>query len=260
MFKSLRSRLDSNERVIVCGIGRVFHTNFVQCLGVTGGFHGVWIDQEHCGLTMRELEVACVTCRAAGLDSFVRIAPTSYAVVTQCLEAGAGGIMAAMVKSAAETEQIVQWAKFAPRGTRGLNNGGVDGRFGNMGAKEFCETSNRESLVLIQIETAQAVEEAEAIAAVDGVDMLFIGPFDLSQAMGVTGDFFHPKCIAAIDKVAAACKKAGKKWAALTTTPEHCQMLLEKGCSLITPASDMRIVNAGIKAIKDNFPQVFGTK
>ena len=64
----------------------------------------MWIDQEHCGLTMRELEVACVTARAAGLDSFVRIAPTSYAVVTQCLEAGAGGIMAAMIATAAPAQ------------------------------------------------------------------------------------------------------------------------------------------------------------
>jgi 4-hydroxy-2-oxoheptanedioate aldolase len=257
MFQSLRSRLNNNERVVVAGIGRVFHTNFVQCLGVSGMFHGVWIDQEHCGLTMRELEVACVTCKAAGLDSFVRIAPTSYAVVTQCLEAGAGGIMAAMVRSAAEAEQIVQWAKFAPRGMRGLNNGGVDGKFGTISAREFTETANRESLVLIQIETAQAVEEAEAIAAVDGVDMLFIGPFDLSQAMGVTGDFFHPKCLAAIERVAKACEKAGKKWAALTTTQEHCQMLLDQGCSMITPASDMRIVNAGLKAIRDAFPAIY---
>lgn len=257
MFETLRSRLDRGERVVVCGIGRVFHPNFVQCLGVNGGFHGVWIDQEHCGLTMRELEVACVSARASGLDTFVRIAPTNYSVVTQCLEAGAGGIMAAMVNSAAEAEQIVRWAKFAPRGNRGLNNGGFDGKFGTMDAKEFCETANRESLVIIQIETAQAVEEAEAIAKIDGVDMLFIGPFDLSQAMGVTGDFFHPKCLAAIERVAMACHHAGKKWAALTTTPEHCQMLLDQGCAMITPASDIRIVNAGIKAIKDLFPTVF---
>ncbi len=259
MFQTLRSRLDRNELVIVCGVGRVLHTNFIQCLGVNGGFHGVWIDQEHCGLTMRELEVACVSAKASGLDTFVRIAPTSYSVVTQCLEAGAGGIMAAMVNSAAEAEQIVRWAKFAPRGNRGLNNGGVDGKYGTISAKEFTETANRESLVLIQIETAQAVEEAEAIAAIDGVDMLFIGPFDLSQAMGVTGDFFHPKCIAAIDRVAAACRKVGKKWAALTTTPDHCKMLLDRGCSLITPASDVRLVNAGINSIKSTFSQLFGS-
>ena len=257
MFQTIRSRLDKNERVVVAGIGRVFHTNFVQCLGLSNMFHGVWIDQEHCGLTMRELEVACVTCKAVGLDTFVRLAPTNYAVVMHCLEAGAGGIMAAMVRSAAETEQIVQWAKFAPRGVRGFNNGGVDGRFGMLGPKEFTETSNRESLVLIQIETAQAVEEAEAIAAVDGVDMLFIGPFDLSQAMGVTGDFFHPKCLAAIERVAKACEKAGKKWAALTTSDEHSRMLLDQGCSLITPATDMRIVNAGLKSIKDSFPTIY---
>jgi 4-hydroxy-2-oxoheptanedioate aldolase len=140
---------------------------------------------------------------------------------------------------------------------RGLNNGGFDGKFGTLGAKEFCESANRDSLVIIQIETAQAVQEAEAIIAVDGVDMLFVGPFDLSQALGVTGEFFHPKCLEAIDKVATACRHAGKKWGALTTTPDHCQMLLDEGCSMISPASDIRLVGAGVKAIKDSFTGLF---
>lgn len=257
MVVTLKERLARDERVIVCGIGRVFHPNFVQCLGVHGAFHGVWIDQEHCGLTMREMEIATASARAAGMDSFVRIAPTDYALVTRCLEAGASGIMAAQVSTADEAERIVRWTKFAPRGIRGLNNGGHDGKYGTLGAKEFCESANRDSLVIIQIETAQAVEEAEAIIAVDGVDMLFVGPFDLSQALGVTGEFFHPKCLEAIDKVASACRHAGKKWGALTTTPDHCQMLLDEGCSMISPASDVRLVGAGVKAIKDTFTGLF---
>lgn len=257
MVVTLRERLSKGELVVVCGVGRVFHPNFIQCLGVHGGFHGVWIDQEHCGLTMRELEVATVSARSVGLDSFVRIAPTDYALVTRCLEAGASGIMAAQVSTAEEAEKIVRWTKFAPRGIRGLNNGGYDGRFGNLGAKEFCDSANRNSLVIIQIETEQAVREAEAIAAVDGVDMLFVGPFDLSQALGVTGEFFHPKCLEAIKNVAAACENTGKKWGALTTTSDHCQMLLDQGCSLISPASDIRLVAAGLKSIKDSFEQLF---
>jgi 2-dehydro-3-deoxyglucarate aldolase/4-hydroxy-2-oxoheptanedioate aldolase len=257
MFETLRSRLSRDELIIVCGIGRVFHPNFVQCLGANGGFHAVWIDQEHCGLTMREMEIATVSARAAGMDSFVRFAPTDYALVTRCLEAGAGGVMAAQVNTAEEAEKIVRWAKFAPRGLRGLNNGGYDGKFGLLGAKEFCESANRDSVVIIQIETEQSVHEAEAIAAVDGVDMLFIGPFDLSQALGVTGDFFHPKCLDAVERVAKACEKAGKKWGALTTTTDHCQMLLDQGCNLISPASDIRLVSAGVKAIKDTFTKLF---
>ncbi|MBX3440826.1 MAG: host specificity protein [Planctomyces sp.] len=256
-METLRSRLARDERVIVCGIGRVLHPNFVQCLGINGGFHGVWIDQEHCGLTMREMEVATACARSVGLDSFVRIAPTDYALVTRCFEAGAGGIMAAQVSTAEEAQRIVRWSKFAPRGIRGLNNGGYDGRFGTLGTKEFCETANREGLVIVQIETEQAVTEAEAIAAVDGVDMLFVGPFDLSQALGVTGDFFHPRCLEAIERVALACRHAGKKWGGLTTTPDHCQMLIDQGCSMLSPATDMRLVNAGISAIKHTFKDLF---
>jgi len=238
-------------------VGRILHPNLVQALGVMGGFHGVWIDQEHCGLTMREMEIATDSARAVGLDSFVRIAPTDYALVTRCLEAGASGVMAAQINTAEEAEKIVRWTKFAPRGLRGLNNGGFDGKFGTLGAQEFCETANRESLVIIQIETEQSVHEAEKIAAVEGVDLLFIGPFDLSQALGVTGDFFHPKCLDAVNRVAMACRHAGKKWGALTTTPEHCQMLLDEGCSMISPASDIRLIGAGMKAMKDSFPILF---
>lgn len=257
MVETLKSRLARNEQVVVLGIGRILHPNFIQALGMSGGFHGVWIDQEHCGLTMREMEIATACARSVGLDSFVRIAPTDYALVTRCFEAGASGVMAAQISTAEEAEKIVRWAKFAPRGMRGMNGGGYDGKFGLLGAKEFAENANRDTLVIIQIETEQAVEEAEKIAAVDGVDLLFVGPFDLSQALGVTGDFFHPKCLKAIEKVASACRHAGKKWAALTTTPEHCQMLLDEGCSMLSPASDIRLVNAGLTAVKGMFPGLF---
>ncbi len=97
--------------------------------------------------------------------------------------------MAAQIFSAAQAEQFVRWAKFMPRSARGLNNGGFDAQYGRIPPAEFCQKANRETFVAIQIETLGAVEECDAIAAIDGVDLLFIGPVDLSQSLGVTGTF-----------------------------------------------------------------------
>ena len=96
------------------------------------------------------------------------------------------------------------------------------------------------------------------IAAIDGVALLFVGPSDLSQSFGVTGDFFHPKCIDAIDRVAAACKKHGKHWGAVTVSPEHAEMMVEKGCKLVSPTSDTRLIIVGLQAVKSRFAKYFG--
>jgi 2-dehydro-3-deoxyglucarate aldolase/4-hydroxy-2-oxoheptanedioate aldolase len=198
---TIKQRLDRNELVNAIGVGRLMHHNLIQIIGIQGGFQAIWFDHEHVGFSMENLEVAALAARSQGIDNFVRIAPTNYALVTRCLESGGGGVMAAQIHSADQAEEFVRWAKFHPRGSRGLNTGGWDGQFASIPPAEFCEKANRESFLAIQIETAGAVDECDRIAAIDGVDLLFVGPSDLSQSLGVTGDFFNPKCIEAIDSV-----------------------------------------------------------
>ena len=254
---TIKQRLARGETVIICAMGRILHYNMIQMVGIHGGFHGIWFDSEHVGNTIESLEVGTMAARSWGLDSFVRLTPSDYGVITRSLECGAGGIMAAQVRSAKETEQIVQWAKFYPRGCRGLNAGGFDASFGNMPAAEFTAKANRDSFVAIQIETVEAVEECEAIAAIDGVDLLFVGPADLSQNLGVTGDFWNEKCIQAIDRVAAACKQHNKPWGVVPASPEHAEMCVSKGCRMLSPASDVKLINTGIKGIKQQFGKWF---
>ena len=256
-MQHIKDRLGRNELVVVFSAGRLLHHNLVQIVGIQGGFDGVWFDHEHVGFSLERLEVAALAARSQGLDSFVRIAPTDYALVTRCLEAGAGGIMAAQVFSAEQAEQIVRWTKFFPRGARGLNVGGWDARFATVPPAEFCERSNRETFLAIQIETLPAVEECEAIAAIDGVDLLFVGPSDLSQALGVTGQFFDEKCLQAIDGVSAACRNQGKHWGAVCVSPEHAEMLVEKGCRMLSPTSDVKLVNAGVQSVKREYGRYF---
>lgn len=253
MADSLKTRLARGELVHVFAVSRLYHHNLIQMLGQRGRFAGFWIDHEHAGLSTSEMEVATIAGRSVGLDSFVRIAPTDYALVTRCLESGAGGVMAAQITSAEHAEQFVQWAKFTPRGHRGLNAGGYDGGFGTRSLPDFIEKANRDSFVAIQIETLGALDECDAIAAIDGVDLLFVGPSDLSQALGVTGDFLNPKCLEALDEVSAACKKHGKTWGAVTLSPEHAQAMIDKGCTMISAMNDVRLMNAGIDAMLERY-------
>lgn len=257
-MQKIRQRMNEDKVAMLAAVGRVMHQNLIQIIGLQGGFQGVWIDHEHVGFSLREMEIAALAARSVGLDCFARIAPTDYALVTKCLEAGAGGVMAAMIHSAAQAEEFVQWATFAPRGNRGLNTSGYDGGYATRSPKDFVAHANRESFVAIQIETLGALEECEAIAAIDGVDLLFIGPSDLSQALGVTGDFMHEKCIAAVDRVAAACKSAGKHWGAVCMNPEHGQMFIDRGCRMLSPTSDTKIINAGVAATKTTYANYFG--
>jgi 2-dehydro-3-deoxyglucarate aldolase/4-hydroxy-2-oxoheptanedioate aldolase len=257
MPDSLKTRVNRGDRLITYAVSRVFHHNLIQIIANHGGFDAFWIDVEHAGLTVRDIEVASLAGRAVGIECFVRLPPTDYASVTQCFESGAAGVMASQIESARHAEQFVDWCKFAPRGRRGLNNGGFDGKFGLAPLPELCERANREHFVAIQIETLQALEESDAIAAIDGVDLLFVGPADLSLALGVPGQFLHPKCLAAIDRVSAACRKYGKHWGAVTPTPEHAAMALEKGCTMLSPTNDVRAFNAGIKAVKEAFRDLF---
>ena len=254
---TLKQRLKTNEIVRICGVGRMPHHNLIHILGMSGGFHGIWFDMEHVGFSSQELEILTMAAREHGLDTFCRVAPTDYATVTRCLEAGSSGIMAAQVFSAEQAEEFVRWSKFSPRGWRGLNTGGWDARFSMIPAAEYTRKANEETFVAIQIETLAAIEQSPAIAAIDGVDALFVGPSDLSQSLGVTGEFFHEKCLAAIDKVSQACRDAGKPWAAVTFNAKHAEMLVSKGCQMLSPTNDVRLAVAGVNAVKNDFVDLF---
>jgi 2-dehydro-3-deoxyglucarate aldolase/4-hydroxy-2-oxoheptanedioate aldolase len=253
MPDTMKQRLDRGERLIVFAVGRMFNHNIVRYLGMTGDFDGFWVDVEHGGLTTADIEIAAMAGQAHGLECFVRVPPTDYATVTRCFESGAMGVMAAQIRSADEAEEFVRWAKFAPRGRRGLNPLGFDGRYGTVPLSEFAERANEETFVAIQIETAQAVEEVDGIAAVDGVDLLFVGPSDLSQAVGSIGDFMGDASMDAVDRVSAACRARGRHWGAVTPSPEYAEILIDKGCTLISPVNDVKLVTEGLAATKERY-------
>jgi 4-hydroxy-2-oxoheptanedioate aldolase len=250
---NLKSLLAEGRLIKVFGLGQLCHPKIVEIIGFYGGYDAVWLDQEHAGLSIEQIENDSRAARVTGLDSFVRLAPTDYASVMRPLEAGAGGIMAAQVRGARQAREVVQWAKFHPIGLRGVNGTGVDGRYGTMPMAEYFEKANAETFVAIQIEHIDAVREVEAIAAIPGVDVLFIGPADLGQSMGIVGQWDHPDIWQAIERVARAAREHKIAWAILPRNAEYARRCLDLGCQMLSIGLDVWAVQRGLASFLAEF-------
>ncbi len=259
MSSQLRSGLRSDRVLRVFALGQMCHPKLVELVAFHGGFDAIWLDQEHVGLTIPQIEDATRAARASGIDTFVRLPATDYATVMRVLEAGAGGVMGSMIRSLREVENLVKWAKFHPRGERGVNGTGVDGRYGTMPLAEYFRRSNDETVIGVQIEHADAVELIEQIAAVPDVDFLFIGPADLSQSMGIPGEWEHPRLWQAIERVARVGAARNVPWAILPLSPEHARRCVDLGCRMLSIGLDMWAFRRGLDYYQQSYGEFFTT-
>ncbi|HWE39003.1 MAG TPA: aldolase/citrate lyase family protein [Isosphaeraceae bacterium] len=252
----IKRLLGENKLVRVFSTGQLMGPKLVEMVALGGGFDAFWLDHEHSGVTLEAVAQTVRAVRAAGLDSFVRMAATDYASVMRFLEVGAGGIMAAHVRSAEEAERVVGFVKFPPRGRRGLNGSNRDGDFGRIPHPEYVEMCNRETFVAIQIENAEGLADVEAIARVPDVDLLFIGPADLSSSLGIVGQYDHPKLRAAIDRIIAAADAAGVAWGIVPIGREYTRELVRRGCRMLELGSDIGTIWRGLEAFRDGMAEL----
>ena len=254
---TLKNALRTGRLVRVFALGQFYSPKFVEMVALMGGFDAVWLDQEHCGLSVAQIEEGSRAGRAAGIDTFVRLPVTDYASVMRVLEAGSSGFMASMIRRLDEVENLVRWARFHPEGERGINGSGVDGRFGLLPMADYFRQANEKTLVGAQIEHKDAVEIVEKIAAVPGDDFLFIGPADLSQTLGVPGQWDHPALWAAIERVARACQKSNVPWGILTFSPAFAQRSVDLGCRMLSIGMDVWAIRRGIEDCREKYAKFF---
>jgi 2-dehydro-3-deoxyglucarate aldolase/4-hydroxy-2-oxoheptanedioate aldolase len=250
---TFKEQLAAGDTLNFFALARFMHPIAVEMYSLRGGFDGFWVDLEHSQATADQLRAVFMTARATGMGQFIRMAPTGYHEVTQYLELGAEGVMAAQIHNVEQAAEFISWAKFPPQGIRGMNTGGADCGYTTRPANEFFEQSNSENFVAIQIETLGSLEQANEIAALDGVDQLFVGPSDLSIALQVYPDFHSEKLWDAVSVVAAACKKHGKSWGAVAPDPAWAERAAELGCQLISMSNEVIALKLGVDSVKGNF-------
>ncbi|HOB76051.1 MAG TPA: aldolase/citrate lyase family protein [Phycisphaerae bacterium] len=217
------------------------------------GFDGIWMDLEHHTYSMETATALMRAARVGRSDILARPAKGEFMRISRLLEAGAQGIMYPRCDDAAEAAEVVKWAKFAPLGKRGFDGGNPDMPYCTMPMKEYIKLANEQTFVLIQLEEQHAVDRADEIAAVPGVDVLFLGPADFTVLSGFPGEFDHPVMRKAVEKIASAARKAGKHWGMPGFSVEHTKQLLEMGATFICHMADLLMVKQGLEQIQRQF-------
>lgn len=179
-------------------------------MAATAGFDMIYVDLEHSTLTLEATGQICQAALSAGVTPMVRVPANTPEYIQRVLDAGALGIIAPGVRSAEEARAVVAAAKYAPLGDRGAGGALPHLEFRPFPTAEANAALNDATMVIVQFELAEAVENAEEIAAVEGVDMVLIGINDLLADLGLAGQFDHPKVREAYARAIAACRKYGK--------------------------------------------------
>ena len=248
-------KLRRDEPVIVINPSLTESAKLMEIAGILG-FDCAWIDTEHRDFTTDDLYPMFLAARLHDVDAMVRIRKQDYGDYFRPLEMGATGIMVPHVMNADEARWAVRNAKFAPEGLRGMDAAGADARFLDVDVLEYCREANRETFVCVQVEDREAVEEVEAIAAVPGVDVIFVGPADLSQSYGVPCQFNHELVRNAMARTAAAAKANGIAWGTSATAAEAFEKHLAAGARFLAVASD---VGSLVAAWRDKMAECRGT-
>ena len=208
------------------------------------GFDWLLIDLEHGSGTMADLRGQLLATRGTKAAPIVRVASADANAVKFVMDSGAAGVMFPYVANAQEAARCVQMMKYPPTGTRGVAQVIRATDYGRDWQKYQAE-ANTESLVVVQIETPEAADQAEAMAAVPGVDVLFVGPMDLSVNLGHPGDFTPPTFIRHLKNVVQACERQGRT-AGILSRPELLDSHRQLGFRFVALGSDSGAVVAGL--------------
>jgi len=212
------------------------------------GWDFIWIDLQHGYVTEDALKHLLCACDLIGVSSLVRPPGQARQLISRILDWDAGAVIVPQVHTAEEAADVVRAAKFPPVGDRSY--GGPRVLFRN--GRDYNERANERQLVVAQIESPQAVENAEAIAAVEGVDVLMLAPDDLRLRIGVprTGSLAGKEILEAADVVGAAAAKHGKACMAIATETEHVRLFMDRGFRLFLVGSDSGFVLEGMESTR----------
>lgn len=203
-------------------------------------YDGIWLDLEHRAMDNREVQALLALCHMVDIDCMVRPASVERNRLYRYLEDGATGFLIPFASDEETAQQIVEAVKFPPLGNRGLDGTGLDGDYGLQAwgeGKHYVTDANNETFVIAQIETPEAVAAAEKVAAVDGIDGLFVGSADLGLRLAQR-DGAHQDLDSAIRQVAEAAQRHGKVWGAATGSFETLARYRQMGAQVIPWGGD----------------------
>lgn len=208
VHKPLREALRS-DGLVLCLALMSARTPDVPAIAAACGYDAVYVDLEHTSTSLETAAMICASALGAGISALVRVPSHDSSVIARVIDNGAIGVIAPHVNSKEEATAVVDAARFPPIGHRSISGPNVVSGYQPRSPAELTAVLERRTVVAVMIETPQAVDAADAIAAVEGIDMILLGSSDLTAEMGIHGDYENDHFRHAVESVAAACRAHG---------------------------------------------------
>ncbi|OMC45019.1 aldolase [Mycobacterium sp. IS-1264] len=208
MTPTLRISL-RGEGLVLCLALLNSRTPDVPAVAAACGYDAVYVDLEHTPTSLETAQMLCVSALGAGISGLVRVPSHDPSVIARVLDAGAVGVIVPHINSREEAEAVVTAARFPPIGHRSISGPNAVSGYQARTAPQLVELLEQRTVVAVMIETPEAVEAAESIASLDGIDMILVGPSDLTAEMGIHGQYENYHFQSAVESVAAACRSHG---------------------------------------------------
>lgn len=247
-MKIISDRIRNKD--ILFGIGASLGSGIIAELIGAAGFDWIWIDLEHGTGGLPQLIPQLQAISSYNTAPIIRVPFNEQYLYKQVLDAGASGVMVPFISNRQEAEKAVASLRYPPLGVRGVAKFTRAAGFGKNFDNYFSE-ANESLALIVQIETYEAVEKVDEIAKVDGVDVLFVGPLDLSVNMGIPQKYDDPSFISALERVAAACRKNNKAAGILVPGLQRLKKILELGFTFLVVGSDGGILSSGLSKINE---------
>ena len=249
------AKLRSGKAVKICSMGH--YMPFYVRYAAHYGYDGIWLDLEHRAMAGREVQSLLAFCHTFDIDCMLRPPSIERNRIYRYLEDGAAGFLIPFASDQETARKVVEAAKFPPLGNRGMDGAGLDGDFGIQVWVEnsrYTADANNETFIVAQIETPEAVSKADEVAAVPGIDALFVGPGDLGLRITVTPRQGVETLDSAIAQVAAAARRHGKAWGAAVGSIETARRYRQMGAQILPWGGDfdLRKVLANCSAELDS--------
>ena len=213
------------------------------------GCEFVIFDMEHGGLSLEQFKTLSIISNSNKIEPFIRIPEIKYNYVARALDLGASGVMVPMVNTPDDAIKIVNSSKYPPQGKRGAGFGFAHDNYINQSPLSYIEKANNSLINIIQIETKQGLENVKEIASVDGVDCLWVGHFDLTNFLGIPGDFSSTIYLDAINEIVVAANTYKKSLGIMVSNKKELETYSKLGFNMIAVGTEMNILSRSISQI-----------
>lgn len=249
----LKKKLIKNK--LALGTWNIIDSPMVVDIIASSGIDFIVIDAEHGAISYETAQIMCGLCESHNVTPIMRVGEINESLILRALDIGMHGVQLPNITSKKDALQFVQYAKYPPIGIRGFSPYTKAGQYDVKNGPILTQIANENTLLIANVEGKNGIKNLESIASVDGIDVIFIGLFDISKSLGLPGQVEHPDVIAELDHAIKIIKGCGKKVGSIASNLGMLKKLQSKGVDYLTYSVDTGMIKESYSKLVNNFNQ-----